>query len=152
MITKTTCNKCGKTFYLDFGNMAKDEAIEKFKKMDQQGFHCPGHHVELGGVFEMWNLNDAIHRAYDLSESEELEVPTDEEFVKRMLDEGRDVVDGGANKVPQLKLPNIHGIRGLVHLGMGQFRSETHNYIRRDSPLGTRFYERVPIQEKQHAM
>lgn len=152
MIAKTTCKKCGIQFYLDFGTMTKEEAIEKFTRMDDQGFHCPGHHVELGGVFEMWNLDDAIYRAYELGETENVEVPTDEAFIQKMLDEGRDVIDGGANKLPELKLPSIHSIPGLIHLGMGQFRSETHHYIRRDSPIGTRFYERVPIEEKRHAM
>lgn len=33
---------------------------------------------------------------------------------------------------------------GLTHLGGGDFASGTHVFVRRDSPLGTRFYERLP--------
>lgn len=152
MYAKTICNKCGKQFYLDFGDMPKEEATRKFHEMDKNGFQCPGHHVELGGVFDMWNLNETLHRVYVLGETEELSVPTDEEYVKALLAEGKDMVDGGANKVPELNLLSIHSIPGLLHKGFGEFESATHRYIRRDSPVGTRFYERVVRQDERHAM
>ena len=100
----------------------------------------------------MWNLEDALHRAYDLGQTEELNIPTDEEYVKALLAEGKDIVDGGANRVPHLQLPSIHSIPGLHHLGFGEFQSETNHYIRRDSPIGTRFYERVERQDERHAV
>jgi hypothetical protein len=118
-------------------------AEKAFRKMDDIPRQCPGHHMELGGFYAMWNLEDALHRAYDLGESEDLNIPTDEEFVKNLLAEGKDIVDGGSNKVPRLHLPSIHNLPGLVHLGFGEFQSDSHLYIRRDSPIGTRFYERV---------
>lgn len=146
MHVKTNCNKCGAEFYLDLGEMSREMAEKAFRKMDDIPRQCPGHHIELGGFYTMWNLEHVLQRAYDLGEMEELNIPTDEEHVKALLAEGRDIVDGGANKVPQLKLPSIHGFSGLVHLGFGEFQSETHQYIRRDSPIGTRFYERVERQ------
>lgn len=100
----------------------------------------------------MWSLNDALHRVYVLGETEELSVPTDEEYLKALIADGKDMVDGGSNKVPELKLPSIHDIPGLVHKGFGEFQSETHLYIRRDSPIGTRFYEKVQRQGDRHAM
>lgn len=143
MYIKTTCNKCGAEFHLDLGEMSREMAEKAFRKMDDVPRQCPGHHMELGGFFVMWSLEDALHRAYDLGETEELNIPTDEEHVKALLAEGKDIVDGGANKVPYLNLPSLHSIPGLVHLGFGEFQSETHLYIRCDSPIGTRFYERV---------
>jgi hypothetical protein len=147
MYVKTTCKKCGTEFHLDLGEMSRELAEKAFRKMDDIPRQCPGNHVELGGFFEMWNLEDALHRAYDLGETEELNIPTDEEHVKALLAEGRDIVDGGSNKVPHLELPSIHSIPGLHHLGFGEFQSATHLYIRRDSPIGTRFYERVKHEE-----
>jgi hypothetical protein len=152
MYVKTTCKKCGTEFHLDLGEMSREMAKKAFRKMDDIPRQCPGHHMELGGFYAMWNLEDALHRAYDLGETEELTIPTDEEHVKALLAEGRDIVDGGSNKVPHLELPSIHSIPGLHHLGFGEFQSETHQYIRRDSPIGTRFYERVKRQGERHAM
>jgi hypothetical protein len=93
----------------------------------------------------LWQLDDAIHRAFDLGEGEEAApVPTDKEYVEGLLAEGRDVVDGGANSVPELGLPILQSFPDLVHLGFGDFRSATHLFVRCDSPRMTRFYERVP--------
>ena len=147
MHVKTTCNKCGIEFHLDLGEMSREMAEKAFRKMDDIPRQCPGHHMELGGFFAMWNLEDALYRAYDLGETEELNIPTDEEHVRTLLAQGKDIVDGGANKVPELKLPSIHDFPGLVHLGFGEFQSDTHLYVRRDSPIGTRFYERVERQD-----
>ena len=147
MHVKTTCNKCGTEFHLDLGEMSREMAEKAFRKMDDIPRECPGHHMELGGFFAMWNLEDVLHRAYNLGEMEELSIPTDEEHVKAFLAEGKEIVDGGCNTVPKFNLPSIHSIPGLVHLGFGEFQSETHNFIRRDSPVGTRFYERVQRDE-----
>jgi len=152
MYVKTTCNKCGTEFHLDLGEMSRELAEKAFRKMDDIPRQCPGHHMELGGFFAMWNLENVLHRAFNLGETEELNIPTDEEHVKALLAEGRDIVDGGANKVPQLKLVSIHSLPGLVHLGCGEFESETHHYLRRDSPIGTRFYERVEREDERHAV
>lgn len=152
MHVKTTCNKCGTEFHLDLGEMSREMAEKVFRKMDDIPRQCPGHHVELGGFFEMWNLEDALHRAYDLGQTNELSVPSDEEHVQALLAQGKDIVDGGANKVPHLHLSSIHSIPGLHHLGFGEFQSDSHLYIRRDSPIGTRFYERVKRQDERHAM
>jgi hypothetical protein len=152
MYVKTTCNKCGTDFHLDLGEMSREMAEKAFRKIDDTPRQCPGHHVELNGWYQLWNLEDALHRAYDLGETVELNIPTDEDHVKALLAAGKDIVDGGANKVPHLDLPSIHAIPGLHHLGFGEFQSETHHYIRRDSPTGTRFYERVKRQDERHAV
>lgn len=39
--------------------------------------------------------------------------------------------------------PSIHDSAGLEHLGGGNFGNEDFRFLRCDSPVGTRFYERV---------
>ena len=144
MMIRTQCTKCGVTIRLDFGELTRDQAMARIQEMDTTPRECPGQHVELGGWRALWNLDDAIYRAYDLGEGE-LSVPvmSDQEYVEELLAEGRDIVDGGANNVPELNLPSIHDFRGLAHMGFGNFKSDTHLFLRRDSPKGSRFYDRV---------
>lgn len=142
MIIKTTCLKCGAAIRLDFGDMTKEKALEVAEKMENTPRECPGMHVEFGGFRTMWQLDDAIHRAFDLGESEpEVYIPTDQEYVEALVAEGREIIDGGCNTVPELNLPSIHSFADLVHMGFGDFRSETHLFLRCDSPRQTRFYE-----------
>ena len=99
--------------------------------------------MELRGFRQLWSLDDAIHRGYDLGEYEEPEpVMTDKEYVETMLADGKDVIDGGLNTVPELNLPCLHDFHGLDHLGFGDFKSDSHLFLRCDSPRGTRFYVR----------
>jgi len=144
MQISTTCSKCGTSFRLDLGELTKEEAKKNFQRMEDIGGHCPGGHVELGGLSSMWNLQDVLHRAYELGQVEEpIAVPTDREYVEVLWAEGKEVLDGGSNSVPSLNLPSIHQVKGLQHLGFGEFTTETHTYHRCDSPRGTRFYIRV---------
>lgn len=123
--------------------MTREEAKKAFRRMDQNGGHCPGQHMELGGLWAMWNLDDVLRRAYDLNQAvPSMPLPTDEEHVKSLQSRGKEVWDGGANKVPELNLPNLHYVAGLSHMGSGNFASSTHVFLRCDSPLGTRFYVR----------
>ena len=106
MMIRTQCKKCGVILKLDFGNMTKEEALAMAEKMDTTPRECPGMHMELGGFRQLWSLDDAIHRAYDLGEGEDAEsVMTDLQYVKKLLAEGKDVIDGGQNTVPELRLP-----------------------------------------------
>ncbi|HPO13814.1 MAG TPA: hypothetical protein PLI09_10245 [Candidatus Hydrogenedentes bacterium] len=147
MIIRTQCKNCGPIIKLDFGNMSKEEALAVAEKMDNTPRECPGMHVELSGFRSMWSLDDAIHWLYDLGEGEEpTQVPTDKEYVEGLLAQGKDIIDGGCNTVPELNLPDIHSFSDLEHLGFGNFKNDTHRFLRCDSPHGTRFYERVPIQ------
>jgi hypothetical protein len=144
MVVKTKCRKCGVTIRLDFGDMTKEQALTRAEEMDQSPRECPGQHVELSGWNRRWGLADAIHRAYDLGEGGEPEpVTTDREYVEGLLAQGKAIVDGGANRVPELSLPGIHDFQGLEHLGFGNFASDTHLFLRCDSPRTTRFYEKV---------
>lgn len=152
MIIKTQCKKCGVTIKLDFGNLTRDEALTAAEKMDTTPRECPGRHVELGGWKNLYDLDDAIHRAYDLGESEEpTPIITDREYIEKLLAEGSNVIDGGCNTVPELHLPHLHDFPSLEHMGFGNFKNATHLFLRCDSPCGTRFYTREPIATSQPA-
>ena len=141
MVIRTQCKKCGVTIKLDFGSLTKEEALAVAEKMDCTPRECPGMHVELSGFRQLWSLDDAIHRAYDLGEGEEpTPVMTDREYVEDLLAEGKEVIDGGLNTVPELNLPRLHDFPNLDDMGFGDFKNTTHLFLRCDSPRGTRFY------------
>ena len=147
MVIRTQCKKCGATIKLDFGNLTKDEALAVAEKMDRTPRECPGQHTELGGFRQLWSLDDAVHRAYDLGEGEEPEpVISDKEYVEGLLAEGKDIIDGGCNTVPELNLPRLHDFPNLDHMGFGNFKNTTHLFLRCDSPCGKRFYERLVLK------
>jgi hypothetical protein len=152
MVIRTKCKKCGVAIRLDLGELTKDEALAAVAKMDGVPRECPGQHVELGGWRELYDLDDAIHRAYDLGEGEEAEpIITDKEYIEKLLADGKDIVDGGCNTVPELNLPRLHDFHDLDHVGFGNFKNATHLFLRRDSPNSTRFYERVPVDSAHPA-
>lgn len=145
MMLETRCNKCGTSFQVDLGTMSKEAAEIAFRNLDRNGGHCPGRHVELGGLWKMWNLEDLLHRAFDIREATaSATVPTDEDYVKNLQVDGKEVWDGGTNRLPHLNLPSIHSAAHLRHIGCGNFENSTHSFLRADSPLGTRFYIREP--------
>ena len=61
---KTTCKKCKTEITLDFGDASYDEAYDLIQKMDSIARECPGHHVEIGGWRNRWNLDEALDKAY----------------------------------------------------------------------------------------
>lgn len=145
MMIQTQCKKCGVSISIDFGNLSKDEALAAAEQMDNAPRECPGRHVELSGVARLWQLEEAIHRAYDLGEGQESKpVLSDKEYLESLLAEGREIIDGGCNTVPESNLPSLHDFKDLVHMGFGDFKSDTHLFLRCDSPRGTRFYEKSP--------
>jgi len=152
MVVRTQCKKCGVTIKLDFHNMTKEEALTVAEKLDCTPRECPGQHVELSGFREMWQIDEAIHRAYDLGEGENPEpVMTDKEYVEQLLAEGKEIIDGGCNTVPELSLPSIHEFPDLDHMGFGNFKSKTHLFLRCDSPGGSRFYQRCQVSQDRAA-
>ena len=140
----TTCTKCGTSIQLDFGELTKEQALEFAEKLDTQPRECPGRHCELGGWKTLYQIPDAIHRAYDLDQGEPPKpIQSDKEFVETLLADGRAIVDGGRNTVPELGLDSIHNYKDLEHLGFGSFANREYIFSRIDSPRSTRFYERL---------
>lgn len=145
MVIQTTCRKCGVAIRLDFGSLSKEEALAVAHRLDNEPCECPGSHCELSGMAQLWSVREAIRRLYDLDEGEEAQpVESDETFVSRLVAQGNAVYDGGLNTVPQLRLPSIHEVRDLEHVGFGNFANATDVFMRRDSAQGTRFYVRQP--------
>ncbi len=66
MFIKTSCNKCGAVLHLDLGAINREQAEKAFERLDRNGGECPGGHMEIGGLFRMWNLEEVLHRAFDL--------------------------------------------------------------------------------------
>jgi hypothetical protein len=138
---RTTCTKCGTEITLDFGDATKEQALEIAEKMDKQSRECPGWHVELSGWRRMWQLDDAIHRAYDLGETcPASEPPTDEDHIKILQDAGYIVIAGSAALAEQHHLQDIHEYPDLEHIGMGYFKNAEFHFDRCDSPSHSRFY------------
>ena len=144
MQIQTACTKCGETFTLDFGDMTREQALDFAGRMNEQSRECPGRHVELSGWREYWQLDNAIHRAYDLGEgTESAPVISDHDYVQSLITAGHVIIDGGSNKVPELSIRDIHTFSDLVHIGFGEFENAMFRFVRRDSPRGTRFYEAI---------
>jgi len=152
VVIRTQCKKCGATLQLNFGNLSGEQAEEACRKLDTIPRECPGQHVELGGWWDLWNLEEALRQAYDGrgaprgQRPSQLEAPTDKEYVEGLLAEGRNIFDGGLNAVPELGLPSLHSVPDLDHIGFGDFQNDTHTFIRCDSPRGARLYEKVVRQ------
>ncbi|SFJ63237.1 hypothetical protein SAMN02799624_05269 [Paenibacillus sp. UNC496MF] len=63
MVT-TTCSLCRTDVTLDFENLSHDEAVERLRKLDKKAMECPGMHVEMGGWYKRWKLDEALRAAY----------------------------------------------------------------------------------------
>lgn len=69
-LIKTVCSECSTELTLDFGDATFKEALEMIEKMDHVSRECPGFHVEIGGWRKLWNLDEAVNRAYTEEEKE----------------------------------------------------------------------------------
>jgi hypothetical protein len=58
MLLKVHCKKCDVDFKMDIGEKSKDEIRVSLGK--RQEFECPGHHVELNGPLNYWELGEVI--------------------------------------------------------------------------------------------
>lgn len=145
MFVETTCKKCGTIINLDIGDLNKEESKKELYKMNEQIRDCPGFHVEFGGWYDMWNIEEAINKAFDNNTFKEIKIISDEEFIQKHIDRGAIILDGGQNTVPQFNLKSIHDLKNLKHIGFGSFQNEEYNFDRIESDNNTRFY----IQSKR---
>jgi hypothetical protein len=131
-----TCKTCGESLRVEIGGMSPEDAAAKLK--DVRGYQCPGMHVELSTMFDGY--------VWDMKPFEAEAPPTDEEWVKKLQEQGLEVLDGhhGSSLAPR----NLHGMRDLKHIGFGYFESDTHLYERADSPRGHRFYVERPLAKR----
>lgn len=134
---KASCRKCGETFDLNIGENSREEVENLLRQ--QRTVNCPGQHVELSGPLDYWELHwDQV--------GEREEPPSDEEYGQKLVEEkGRENVFymGDKSIGELLRIPSLHEIKGLDHMGFGEFADAQHWYTRYDSPKGTtRFYVR----------
>lgn len=132
-----TCKKCQATVQMELNGKSVAELQEVLGLM--QGFECPGRHVELSSALESFEWDwKPVWRDAPLS---------DEEFGVTLVEEhgcGRVFYLGNGTLGPKLGIKSLQSVAGLRHLGFGEFASDTHTYVRVDSPHGTRFYVRQP--------
>lgn len=82
-IVSCTCKKCGETFKLNINNATREEIESGFMKQD--GFQCPGHHVELGPREDCWTIDwDSLRKDH---------VPSEEEWLEKLKNQNQGVWD-----------------------------------------------------------
>lgn len=80
-LVPVTCRKCGAEFKLDTKGKPRAE-IEAWMK--QEGFQCPGHHVEIGPRSAYWTIH------WDQMAQDER--PTPEELLNKLKAENTEVL------------------------------------------------------------
>ena len=126
MILKGKCKKCGIEVKLDVGDMTKQETYDMLKKNHKDGFHCPGHHMELGcSVPHYWDVLNW--------EFEEGSAPTDEEVLTEMKEKCEEVISSDEM--------NSRGI--ITGFAFGYpMTNDGHDWNFRSLPSGKRVYYR----------
>jgi len=67
------CKKCGAKIKIVLGTLTPDQARKKLEGIRM--FECPGHHVELSGPLDYWEIDwSDIHE-------DDAKLPTDEEWL-----------------------------------------------------------------------
>lgn len=124
MMLKGTCKGCGCTIKLDIGNKTLDEVKESLGKQD--GFSCPGHHVELNSPYpHYWNIDE-----WELIEGS---APTDEEVLAELKKKFVEVIDTE-------EMTNRHIITGFS--SGYPITNDGNNWNFTTAPSGKRFYYR----------
>lgn len=134
-IVKALCNECGAEILFDVGasNVTRDEAMKMMGQL--QSFQCHGN-----GLPRMVLSSPLV--GTELKEPFKVvtvEIPNLEEHIAALRAGGHDVYairDGQIAGVPGLP-------SNLRHLGYGDFGDDTHLFVRRDAPDGTRVYVRI---------
>jgi hypothetical protein len=65
---ETTCIECNTTITIDFTGLDYSQAKKAIQQIDKEARECPGFHVEIGGWKRLWQLEDAVERAYTAEE------------------------------------------------------------------------------------
>jgi hypothetical protein len=74
------CKKCGCTVQLDIDDLDMEQIKEKVANIHQ----CPGHHYELDGMLNYWDVEH-----WDIIEGS---APTEEEFVSALKEQYEEVL------------------------------------------------------------
>ena len=135
------CKKCGAKIKVMLGDLTLEEAKKKLEGI--QMFECPGHHVELSGPLNYWDIRwDAIYE-------DDTRQPTDEEWLAEKRERYEHVVttqelDTVVDEVVGFSM----GLCGVMRNGLKEYVDFA------DSPSGKRYYfigrkgaVRIPITE-----
>ena len=135
------CTKCDATIKVALGTLTPEEGRKRLEGI--QMFECPGHHVELSGPLNYWEIDwETVHE-------DDAKLATDEEW----LAEKRGLYEHG---VTTQELDSV--VDKVVGFSMGLcavMRNGLKEYVDfADSPSGRRYYfigrqgaVRIPITE-----
>lgn len=128
--------QCGAVVDFALNGLDVDEFKQRVEKVNS--YECPGGpHMELGNLLRGYD--------WDWTIRERTAPPSDEQWIAQLATTGYRVLCGMAGK--HTELPNLHDLKGLEHMGFGDFASPSNYYERRDSPTGMRFYLEIPKTE-----
>jgi hypothetical protein len=119
---------------VEIGEISVEEA--KLRLAERTGYECPGRHHELSPLLDGFR--------WDWTPFEMPVPPTDEEFLEQLRQAypGRRIFNLGE---PMHGVPHLTELRGLEHVGFGEFENADHVYLRHDSPRRSRrFYVELP--------
>jgi len=122
MIVTARCKKCGAKIDLSIGNMSREE-VEK-KLGEQEMFHCPGHHMEIGSPLFYWVI--------DWDSLREGKAPSEKEFVEELKKKYKIVLSSDEM--------DTSIITGFLH-GV-PITNDGHRWNFTHSPSGKRYYYR----------
>ena len=62
-VVRVKCRKCGTLIRLEFGSLARDQAVAALKEQNYPR-ECPGFHTELSGWDWLWHFDEALAACY----------------------------------------------------------------------------------------
>ena len=127
MLCKTTCKKCGESFKLDIGKKSIEEVKKQLSK--QNGFECPGHHVELNSPMDYWVLGEIIEGS----------IQSESDWLESMKKNGRILYSNDDVR----ELFNCTGFSCGVFCGTDKKTKESIMLDFSSSPEGNRYYYRI---------
>jgi len=127
MLCKTTCKKCGESFKLDIGKKSIEEVKKQLSK--QNGFECPGHHVELNSPMDYWVLGEIIEGS----------IQSESDWLESMKKNGRILYSNDDVR----ELFNCTGFSMGIFCGTDKKTKERVLLDFSTSPEGNRYYYRI---------
>jgi hypothetical protein len=123
------CNKCDNVIKLTLDNaeITKKEAIEMVKPNLHKISECPGHHCEVNGMEGYWDV--------DSWELEDVEVPSDEEFLADLRAKHKEVIDTEEINKRKIVVAFSHGV---------PITRDEHLWNFTQDPSGKRWYYTTP--------
>lgn len=124
---EASCKKCKQTFKLSLGELSAEEARAKLEAQDT--FECPGHHVELSGPLNYWEID------WTDVKNDGKEPMTDEAWLVQYSDKFEHVVDtSGLSEVVDKVIGFAAGLCRVLRNGVEEYVDFAN------APSGKRYY------------